>query len=82
MECISNFKIVFFTKVEYKENFRNKKSKQCIKGALPLNSIKHKTKEIRTLTANKMLSQITPKISPCLEHIFSFHLTQRLPSEA
>ena len=36
MECISNFKIAFFTKFEYKENFRNKKSKQYIKGTLPL----------------------------------------------
>ena len=33
---MSNFKIAFFTKAEYKENFRNKKSKQYIKGALPL----------------------------------------------
>ena len=36
MECVSNFKIALFTKVDYKENFRNKKSKQYIKGALPL----------------------------------------------
>ena len=36
MECMSNFKLAF-TKVEYKEHFRNKKSKQYIKGALPLN---------------------------------------------
>ena len=44
MECMSNFKIAFFTKVEYKDNFRNKKSKQYIKGALPL---------IRKRTRNK-----------------------------
>ena len=43
MGYMSNFKIAFFTKVEYKENFRNKKSKQYIKCALPLNRIKHKT---------------------------------------
>ena len=56
-----NIKIKFFfflTKVEYKENFRNKNSKQHIKGALPLNRKKHKTKKIKALTANKkMLSQ-------------------------
>ena len=51
---MSNFKIAFFTKVEYKENFRNKKSKQYIKGALPLN--KKKKKKIKTLMANKRLS--------------------------
>ena len=32
-----NLKIAFFSKVEYKENFRSEKSKQYIKGALPLN---------------------------------------------
>ena len=32
-------KIAFFTKAEYKENFRNKKSKQCNKCALPLGSV-------------------------------------------
>ena len=32
MGCMSNFKIAFFTKVECKENFRKKKSKQYIKG--------------------------------------------------
>ena len=49
-------KIVFFlTKVEYKENFRNKNSKKRIKGALPLNRKKHKTKKIKTLTANKKM---------------------------
>ena len=57
MECISNFKIAFFTKVEYNENFRNKKSKQYIKDALLLNKKKHKTKKIRTLTTNKILSK-------------------------
>ena len=36
MECMSNFKIAFFTKVEYKDNFRNKKSKQYMKSALLL----------------------------------------------
>ena len=41
---MSNFKIAFFTKVEYKENFRNKKSKQYIKGALPLNNKKKEDK--------------------------------------
>ena len=41
---MSNFKIAFFTKVEYKENFRNKKSKQYIKGALPLNKKKKEDK--------------------------------------
>ena len=56
---MSNFKIAFFTKAEYKENFRNKKSKQYIKGALPLNK-KKKKKKIKTLMANKRLSSITP----------------------
>ena len=56
MECISNFKFDFFTKVEYKETFINKKSKQYVKGELPSNRRKHKTKKIKTLTANKMLS--------------------------
>ena len=37
MECISNFKIDVFAKVEYKEVIRNKKSKQYIKCTLPLN---------------------------------------------
>ena len=45
MECMSNFKIAFFTKAEYKENFRNKKSKQYIKGALPLNKKKKKKED-------------------------------------
>ena len=57
---MSNFKIAFFTKVEYKENFRNKKSKQYIKGALPLNKKIKKKKKIKTLMANKRLSSITP----------------------
>ena len=57
---MSNFKIAFFTKAEYKENFRNKKSKQYIKGALPLNKKKKKKKKIKTLMANKRLSSITP----------------------
>ena len=56
MEYVSNFKIAFFTKVEYKENFRNKKSKQYIKGALLLNRKKHKAKKIKTLTTNKVFS--------------------------
>ena len=50
MECMSNFKIAFFTKVEYKENFRNKKSKKYIKGALPLIRKDNKTKRIKTLS--------------------------------
>ena len=55
MECMSNFKIAFFTKVEYKENFRNKKSKQYIKGALPLiRKKKHKRKRIKMLTTKKI----------------------------
>ena len=37
MEFMSNLKIALFTKLEYKENFRNEKSKQYIKDALPLN---------------------------------------------
>ena len=57
---MSNFKIAFFTKAEYKENFRNKKSKQYIKGALPLKKKKKKKKKIKTLMANKRLSSITP----------------------
>ena len=44
MECMSNLKIAFFTKVAYKENFRNKKSKQYIKGGLPLIRKKKKQK--------------------------------------
>ena len=40
MECISNFKAAFLTKVEYKENFRNKISKQYIKGAFVTNTQK------------------------------------------
>ena len=57
---MSNFKIAFFTKAEYKENFRNKKSKQYIKGELQLNKKKKKKKKIKTLMANKRLSSITP----------------------
>ena len=34
---MSSLKIAFSSKVEYKENFRNEKSKKYIKGALPLN---------------------------------------------
>ena len=37
MECMSNLKIGFFTKDENQENFRNEKSKQYIKDAIPLN---------------------------------------------
>ena len=48
MECISNFKIAFLAKIEYKENFRNKKSKQYINDALSL--------KIKTLRTNKVLS--------------------------
>ena len=55
MECMSNFKIAFFTKVEYKDNFRNKKSKQYIKGALPLIRKRTRNKKIKTLTTNKKL---------------------------
>ena len=73
---MSNFKIALFTKVDYKENFRNKKLKQYIKGALPLIRKKYKTNGIKMLTTNKKLSQITPK------QFFSFHPTPRLPSEA
>ena len=53
MECISNFKNAFFTKVESKENFRNKKSKQYIKGALLLNRKKHKTNKMKCLLQTK-----------------------------
>ena len=56
MECMSHFKIAFFTKVEYKEIFRSKKSKQYIKGALPLTRKNHKTKKKKRLTTNKILS--------------------------
>ena len=56
MECTSNFETAFFTKVEYKENFKNKKSKQYMKGALPLNKKQNKTKKTKTLTGNKILS--------------------------
>ena len=57
---MSNFKIAFFTKAEYKENFINKKKKQYIKGALQLKKKKKKKKKIKTLMANKRLSSITP----------------------
>ena len=60
MECMSHFKIAFFTKVEYKEIFRSKKSKQYIKGALPLTRKNHKTKKKKRLTTNKILSWIIP----------------------
>ena len=33
MGYMSNFKIAFFTKVKYEENFRDNRSKQYIKGA-------------------------------------------------
>ena len=55
MKCISNSKIAFLTKVEYKESFRNKKSKENIKGTLPLSRKKHKAKKIKTLKVMKML---------------------------
>ena len=44
MECMTNFTMAFFTKVECKENLRNKKSKQYIKVALPWNRKKTKQK--------------------------------------
>ena len=47
MERMPNFKIAFFTNVEHKENFRNKKSKQYIKCALPLNRKKTQKKKDR-----------------------------------
>ena len=53
---MSHFKIAFFTKVEFKQIFRRKKSKQYINGALPLTRKNHKTKKKKRLTANKILS--------------------------
>ena len=67
MECMSNFKIAFFTKVEYKDNFRNKKSKQYMKSALLLGRKNTKQKKIKTLTTNKIISFRKPINSPMSE---------------
>ena len=64
MECLSNFRIAFFfTKVEYKENFRNKKSKQYIKGALPLIRKKQNKKDNNAYDVQKAFAS-NPKNIP------------------
>ena len=56
MECMSNFTIVFLQKLNIKRVLEIKTSKPYIKGALPLNRKRHKTKKIKTLTTTKMFS--------------------------
>ena len=49
------------SKYEYEENFRNKKLKPRIKGAVPLISKKHKAKKIKIAYINDPINIHIPK---------------------